>query len=123
MKRGSLITTIAIASMIGFGVIGARAQQAGLEGSGPVATFRASVDLVRVSAVVRDKKGRFVHDLTARDFEITDGGIRRPISDFRRDDAGLSVAMLLDVSGCMELMMPQAREAARQVLSWLTHEE
>ena len=33
----------------------------------PVATFRSSVDLVRVSAVVRDRRGRFVRDLAVRD--------------------------------------------------------
>ncbi|HEY7172218.1 MAG TPA: VWA domain-containing protein [Vicinamibacterales bacterium] len=124
MKRGSLITSIVVIGLIGAGQIGSNAQQPanGAE-MPPVATFKASVDLVRVSAVVRDKKGRFVHDLTARDFEITDGGIRRPISDFRHEDTGVSVAMLFDVSGSMELTMPQAREAAKQVLSWLTREE
>jgi Ca-activated chloride channel family protein len=124
MKRGSLITSIAVVGLIGVGQIGSSAQQtAGGADLPPVATFRARVDLVRVSAVVRDKKGRFVHDLTARDFEVTDGGIRRAISDFRRDEAGVSVAMLFDASGSMELTMPQAREAASHVLSWLTREE
>ena len=41
----------------------------------PVATFKSSVDLVRVSAVVRDQKGRFVRDLSVRDFEVLDGGV------------------------------------------------
>lgn len=124
MKRGSLIRSIAIVVFIGVGQIGSHARQrAGGAELPPVATFKASVDLVRVSAVVRDKKGRFVYDLTARDFEITDGGIRRTISDFRTDEAGVSVAMLFDVSGSMELTMPQAREAAGHVLSWLTREE
>src|SRR5262245_24402277 len=124
MKRGSLITAIAVVGLVGVGQIGSRAQQtAGGADMPPVATFKARVDLVRVSAVVRDKKGRFVHDLTARDFEVTDGGVRRTISDFRRDEAGVSIAMLFDVSGSMELTMPQAREAATHVLSWLTREE
>jgi Ca-activated chloride channel family protein len=125
MKRGSLIRSTAVVVLIGSGQIGSHAQQraGGAELPPPVATFKASVDLVRLSAVVRDKKGRFVHDLTARDFEITDGGIRRTISDFRTDEAGVSVAMLFDASGSMELTMPQAREAAGHVLSWLTREE
>lgn len=85
----------------------------------PVATFKSSVDLVRIAAVVRDQKGRFVQDLTIRDFEVTDGGQVRPISDFRQDVAGLSVALLFDVSGSMEGMFGHAREAATHVLSWL----
>src|SRR5436190_10838569 len=85
----------------------------------PTATFRSSVDLVRVTAVVRDQKGRFVQDLTLRDFEITDGGQSRPITDFRHDIAGVSVALLFDVSGSMEAQFGMAREAAKHVLSWL----
>jgi Ca-activated chloride channel family protein len=86
----------------------------------PTATFRSSVDLVRVAAVVRDQKGRFVQDLTIRDFEVTDGGRSRPITDFRQDRAaGVSVALLFDVSGSMEGLFGHAREAATHVLSWL----
>ena len=85
----------------------------------PVATFKSSVDMVRIAAVVRDHKGRFVQDLTARDFEVLDGGQTRPITDFQRDLAGVSVAVLFDVSGSMEGHMPNAREAATHVLSWL----
>src|SRR5213592_4306368 len=68
----------------------------------PVATFKAGVDLVQISAVVRDRKGRFVENLAAHDFEVTDSGQVRTISDFRRDLAGVSVALLFDVSGSME---------------------
>jgi Ca-activated chloride channel family protein len=95
------------------------ARQENTQKPGSVATFRSSVDLVRVSAVVRDKKGRFVQDLRALDFEVTDGGERRPITDFRHDQAGVSVALLFDVSGSMEARMDAAREAAAHVLSWL----
>lgn len=84
-----------------------------------VATFSSSVDLVRVSAFVRDRKGRFVSDLTKYDFEIVENGRVRTISDFRHDLATLSVALLFDVSGSMEARMPAAREAATHLLSWL----
>jgi Ca-activated chloride channel family protein len=85
----------------------------------PTATFKSSVDLVRVSAVVRDRKGRFVSDMTARDFEVLDGGETRRISEFRHDESGVSIALLFDVSGSMEDRMGRAREAAEQILSWL----
>jgi Ca-activated chloride channel family protein len=89
----------------------------------PVATFKSGVELVRVSAVVRDKKGRFVHNLTQRDFEIFDAGIPRPIKEFRRDTGAISVALLFDVSGSMEDRLEDARDAARHVLSWLDAEQ
>jgi Ca-activated chloride channel family protein len=74
---------------------------------------------VRIAAVVRDHKGRFVQDLKARDFEVMDDGRTRPISDLQADVAGISVAVLFDVSGSMEGRLPNAREAATHVLSWL----
>ncbi len=86
----------------------------------PVVTFKSSVDLVRVSAVVRNRKGRFVNDMSVRDFEVLDGGEYRRISEFRHDESGVSIALLFDVSGSMESRMPNAREAAEHILSWLT---
>jgi len=88
----------------------------------PVATFKSSIALVRVSAVVRDHKGRFVQDLKAHDFEILDGGQPRRITDFRSDLSGVSVALLFDVSGSMEARLADAREAAGHVLKWLEPE-
>ena len=85
----------------------------------PTAAFKSSVDMVRIAAVVRDQKGRFVQDLTVRDFEVLDGGLSRPINDLQLDLAGVSIAVLFDVSGSMEGHLPNAREAATHVLSWL----
>ncbi|HEX4346643.1 MAG TPA: VWA domain-containing protein [Vicinamibacterales bacterium] len=82
-------------------------------------TFKSSVDLVRVSATVRDKKGKFVPDLTIRDFTVLDGDQQKPIADFRHDAAGISVALLFDVSGSMEARLGNAREAAQHLLAWL----
>jgi Ca-activated chloride channel family protein len=66
------------------------------------ATFRSGVDLVTVSATVRDNKGRLVKDLTQKDFEVIDRGERRTISEFRSEQAPLSLAILFDVSGSMD---------------------
>jgi Ca-activated chloride channel family protein len=88
----------------------------------PTVTFKSGIDLVQISAVVRDKKGRFVRDLAARDFEVLDNGIPRKISDFRSDQSGVTVALLFDVSGSMEAQLSTAREAGLHVLSWLQNE-
>lgn len=89
------------------------------EARGQVAAFKGGVAMVRIAAVVRDHKGRFVLDLAARDFEIIDSGLQRPIADFRPDITGVSVAVLFDVSGSMEGHLPNAREAAAHLLSWV----
>jgi Ca-activated chloride channel family protein len=86
-------------------------------------TFKSSVDLVRVGAIVRDRKGHFITDLSARDFTVLDGGIPKPIADFRRDEAGVSIALLFDVSGSMEARMVNAREAATNMLSLLSSDD
>jgi Ca-activated chloride channel family protein len=117
MPKGRLLlTTVAAAAVLvalsGDGVV-VSAQ------APPIASFKSSIELVRVTAVVRDRKGRFIPDLSARDFEIREGGEVRPISDFRRDISGVSVALLFDVSGSMHGQLSVAREAARHLLSWL----
>jgi len=114
MTRVKLITGI-LALALAVTTVGMGAQGA----QPPVATFRSSVDLVRVAAVVRDRKGRFVQDLKSRDFEVVDDGHNRAISDLQTDLSGVSIAILFDVSGSMEGRLPNAREAAMHVLSWL----
>jgi Ca-activated chloride channel homolog len=111
MMRAGLILTVAVA--VGASVAAQTVQ------TPPIATFKSAVDLVRISAIVRDNKGRFVRDLAAKDFEILDAGQPRRIADFRRDFAGVSIALLFDVSGSMEARLTNAREAATHVLSWL----
>jgi Ca-activated chloride channel family protein len=109
MKRGRLIIA-ATTLLLTF-------ETSGWADQPPV--FHSGVDLVRVAAVVRDRKGRFVQDLTARDFEILENGRPRSITDFRRDIGGVSIALLFDVSGSMEGRLEDARETARHTLSWL----
>jgi Ca-activated chloride channel family protein len=113
MTWGKLITGGLVLVLVA-GNGGAKAQ----EQAPPVAAFKSSIDMVRVAAVVRDSKGRFVRDLTVRDFEVLDSGRSRPISDLQSDLAGVSVAILFDVSGSMEGHL-HPREAAMHVLSWL----
>jgi Ca-activated chloride channel family protein len=100
----------------------ATGQDSPVQGGAPVASFKSSVDLVRVSAVVRDRKGRFVRDLRVSDFHVLDDGLTRPITDFRHDVTGVSIAVLFDVSGSMESRLHPAREAASHLLSWLDKE-
>jgi VWFA-related protein len=81
------------------------------------------VDLVSVAAVVRDRKGRFVADLRARDFTVVEAGQQRPIVGFRADtDGPVRLAIVFDVSGSMQVgsKAADAREAARLVLGELS---
>jgi Ca-activated chloride channel family protein len=108
----SAMATALMLELVWVGRVPAAAQQ-------PPITFKSGVDLVRVSAVVHDRKGRLIGGLSEQDFTILDNGDSRPIADFRHDLAGVSVALLFDVSGSMEARLVNAREAATNVLGWL----
>lgn len=70
----------------------------------PVATFKTSVAVVPISAVVQDRRGRMITSLTASDFEIIDNGQRRAILDFHAEqNSPLAIAVLIDTSGSMRV--------------------
>lgn len=115
-ERGMRRTLLALAIVL-MPAIGAWAQGTAED---PHATFRSGVDLVTVSATVRDGKGRLVKDLNQKDFEVIDRGTKRAINDFRSERAPLSLAILFDVSGSMNTAnMSAARFAAYHLLSQL----
>lgn len=102
--------------------LGLRAQQAEEAQQNPVQTpqitFRSGVEVVTISATVRDRRGRVVKDLTKDDFEILDTGLHRVIRDFRSGETAVSLAVLLDISGSMAIggNMDRARQAVNLAL-------
>ncbi len=67
-------------------------------------TFKAAVDVVPISVVVHDPRGRMVTTLRAGDFEVRDNGEPRPILTFQTDDESpVTLAVLVDVSGSMRI--------------------
>ena len=88
----------------------------------PAPKFRSSVDLVSVAAVVRDRKGRFVFDLSREDFVVVEGGEHRPIVGFEAERNGpIKLAVLFDISGSMRVgsKVVDAQQAARHLFSAL----
>lgn len=88
----------------------------------PAPRFRSSVDLVSVAAVVRDRKGRFVGDLSRDDFIVVEGGQTRTIVGFEAEaDAPVRLAVLFDVSGSMRVSSKavDAEQTARHLFSRL----
>jgi Ca-activated chloride channel family protein len=84
--------------------------------------FRSSVDVVTVTAVVRDRKGRFVRDLGPSDFRVAEGDQPKRIIDFRAEtDGPVKLGLLVDASGSMRVgqRAVDARGAARQLFSAL----
>ena len=82
--------------------------------------FRASVDVVTIAAVVRDKQGRVVPSLTKDDFTVLDDGKTRPIVEFQPDSNGpISVALLLDGSGSMRQLSAISKRVGQTLLMLL----
>jgi VWFA-related protein len=87
----------------------------------PQITFKSGVEVVTVSAAVRDRRGRVVRDLKRSDFEVLDTGAGREIRDFYSGDAPISLAVLLDISGSMAVggNMDRARHAVEVAMGTL----
>jgi VWFA-related protein len=119
---GRGVTLSAALVTLATGLVGAQGSTSPQTTDQPSARFRSAVDLVSVAAVVRDRKGRFVSDLTSKDFIVVEAGQRRPIVSFRAEDNGpVKLAILFDVSGSMRVgsKAVDARQAARHILGAL----
>ena len=95
---------------------------AGQDSQSAAPKFKSSVSVVSVSAIVRDRKGRFVSDLAQGDFTVAEGGRDRKILDFRAESDGpVKLGLLFDASGSMRVgrKAVDALQAARHILAAL----
>ena len=72
-----------------------------------------------VTAVVRDRKGRFVRDLERADFVVAESGRQKPILDFRTESDGpVRLALLFDVLPTLMYLhgLPVSRELGGRVV-------
>lgn len=77
------ITKLLVVAFCLMGCAWAQTQQpAATDASSSTPTFRAETRLVLVDAVVTDKKGNYIHDLTQKDFKVWEDGKEQPISSF-----------------------------------------
>ncbi len=83
--------------------------------------FRTTVDRVAVAATVRTKQGKPVTDLKINDFRVLDAGEPRAISEFRTEETPVSLALLVDFSGSMDVAEKRdvAHQIAGHIVSWL----
>lgn len=114
MKAWWVLLTIALAPSSG-------ALTAIPQDQDPNLVFRTGVERVTLNVVVRDRQGRPVTGLTREDFWIMDSGKVTPITDFRTDDQPISLGLLIDGSGSMEVgtRFDEARQASEMLLEML----
>lgn len=76
--------------------------------------LRVDVNLVLVPVTVVDSLNRPVIDLPQQNFSLTEGGIPQKIQYFSREDAPISVALILDFSGSMHNKIEYVLQAVDQ---------
>jgi VWFA-related protein len=114
MIRRAVVTTAALATL-------ALSASAPVTGQEPPQikpfVLEVEVDVVSVTAVVFDKKGRFIRDLGTEDVQLYEDGVPQEVDYFREassDEAErvpLSVVLALDTSGSMNQSMRFLQEA------------
>jgi VWFA-related protein len=62
---------------------------------------RSSVEVIIVTATVRDADGRLAADLPREAFEIYEDGVRAPVTQFTTERVPLGLGLLLDISDSM----------------------
>lgn len=88
----------------------------------PGLEHQISVNAIAISVTVREKNGKYVNDLTADDFKVYENNTVQTITYFKHDfDAPVSLTVLLDVSGSMEIQdkLRESKEALRYLLTVL----
>jgi VWFA-related protein len=77
------------------------------------------VDVVQVTAVVTDGRGRFVRGLPQGAFRVFEDGRPQPISNFAAGDTPLEMVAAVDVSSSMTGALPKVKSAAHRLLDGL----
>jgi Ca-activated chloride channel family protein len=83
-------------------------------------SHQVSVTAVTIAVTVQDRSGRFVTDLTEKDFSVLENGQPKSISHFNASfEAPFSLTVLLDVSGSMALQdkLRECRDALRSLVA------
>ncbi len=87
---------------------GAGQQQSG----GEEDVVKLESTLVNLPLLVSDRSGRYVPQLSARDFSLYEDGVQQTIASFGTEEVPFSVALLLDVSPSVQGSIQDIQDAA-----------
>jgi VWFA-related protein len=119
-SRGAAARSLAACLLLGLVAAGAvRAQQEAPAQS--TTTLKVRTEVVNVLAIVKDRKGHLIPNLTKSDFELTEDGTPQQIRYFSREtDTPLTLGILVDTSGSEQRMLgveqQEAKAFVRQVI-------
>ena len=86
-------------------------------------TIRSDTTLVLIPVSVTDKLNRFVVGLGKEHFKLFEDGKEQKITEFSGEDAPLSIGILLDTSGSMDMKLNRSRSAAREFLKTMNEQD
>jgi Ca-activated chloride channel homolog len=78
-------------------------------------TFRSAIDVVSMNVTVTENvnsTNRYITDLTEKDFEIFEDGVKQELTLFNRSNLPVALSLLIDTSSSMEDRMATAQDAA-----------
>ena len=102
MKQRPLPLVILVATAIAAPLV-LRAQQP---------AFRSAIDVVSMNVTVTDSTNKYITDLTEKDFEIFEDGVKQDMTLFNRTNLPVALSLLIDTSSSMEDRMTTAQDAA-----------
>jgi Ca-activated chloride channel homolog len=88
---------------------GGGAQQ---QGDGEDDVVKLESTLVNMPLLVSDRSGRYIPQLSARDFALYEDGVQQTIASFGTEEVPFSVALLLDVSPSVQGNIEDIQDAA-----------
>src|SRR5262245_24003253 len=74
--------------------------------------YRSAVEIVALNVTVTDQRLRYVSELSAADFAVSEDGVPQKITYFGVGRLPLDLAVLLDTSASMSHALPTAQKAA-----------
>jgi len=107
MKRATVVLSIPLLCAISHAQPPAQAPAEESE-----AVFRSDTRLVEVHATVTDENGRLLSDLPRSAFRIYENDVPQGIKMFRREDAPVSLGLIIDNSASMLMRRAQVAAAA-----------
>ncbi len=115
-RAAALLLTISTAPAFQGPLLLSRAPLSPVAGNPPAVDIRVDTTLVLIPAHVTTHDGASVTDLSKSNFRVSEDNVEQKITYFARDDAPISIGVLLDTSGSMRNKMHRSSEAAATFL-------
>ncbi|HEY7184162.1 MAG TPA: VWA domain-containing protein [Blastocatellia bacterium] len=99
------------------------AEKAQPEAQDPGATIKIDTTLVTIPVSVLDHDGKYIPNLTKRDFHLFEDNVEQEITDFNSIEAPFHVALLLDTSQSTNFKLKDIQKAALAFVDQLHHDD